>query len=420
MINFKRWQATTALIMTLGMNATAIAPIFVAPMIASSAAPALAQATSFPDVPSNHWAKDYINALVAQNVLAGFPDGTFRPDAPVTRAQYSSMVQAVYSKTNVRSAINFVDVSSSHWAAGSIRKSYEMGFLSGYPGNIFRPEQNIPREQVLVSLANGLNYSANAPVSQVLDYYTDDSAISNFARSAVAAATEERMVVNYPNINRLNPTRNATRAEVAAFLYQAMVSEGRVTAINSPYIANANVATEYRIPAGTTIPVSYMKDKILLMPDETLPVTFAVRTNITTQEGQVLIPAGSQVKGELRPVGDDATQFVAQELIYPDGSKRPFAATSSPITETETVRRGTNTGDLLRNAALGTAAAAAIAAVTGDRAIATEELLIGAGAGAVLTLIQNFLGRNSVDLLVVEPETNLNLTLDDDFVAPVQ
>ncbi len=420
MINFKRWQATTALIMTLGMNATAIAPIFVAPMIASSAAPALAQATRFPDVPSNHWAKDYINALVAQNVLAGFPDGTFRPDAPVTRAQFSSMVQAVYSTTKIRNAINFVDVPSRHWAAGSIRTSYEMGFLSGYPGNIFRPEQNIPREQVLVSLANGLNYSPNAPMNQVLNYYVDNGSVSNFARSAVAAATEQRMVVNYPTLTRLNPTRNATRAEVAAFLYQAMVSEGRVAAINSPYIANANVATEYRIPAGTTIPVSYMKDKILLMPDETLPVTFAVRTNITTQEGQVLIPAGSQVKGELRPVGDDATQFVAQELTYPDGSTRSFNATSSPITETETVRRGTNTGDLLRNAALGTAAAAAIAAVTGDRAIATEELLIGAGAGAVLTLIQNFLGRNSVDLLVVEPETNLNLTLDNDFVASVQ
>lgn len=421
MLNFKRWQATTALIMTLGMNATAIAPIFVAPMIASSAAPALAQASRFSDVPSSHWAKDYINALVAQNVLAGFPDGTFRPDAPVTRAQFSSMVQAVYSKTKIRTAINFVDVPSGHWAARSIRTSYEMGFLSGYPGNIFRPEQNIPREQVLVSLANGLNYSPNAPADQVLNYYLDGGSVSNFARSAVAAATEEQMVVNYPSINRLNPTRNATRAEVAAFLYQAMVSEGRVAAINSPYLANATpIATEYRIPEGTMIPVSYLKDKILMMPDETLPVTFTVRTNITTQDGKVLIPAGSQVKGELRPAGDDATQFVAQELIYPNGSKRPFSATSSPITETETVRRGTNTGDLLKNAALGTAAAAAIAAVTGDRAIATEELLIGAGAGAVLTLIQNFLGRNNVDLLVVEPETNLNLTLDEDFVAPVQ
>ncbi len=420
MLKLKNWQATTALIMTLGMNATAIAPIALIPSLVNPA-PAVAQNNGFRDVASNHWAKQYIDALVAQNVVSGFPDGTFRPDAPVTRAQFSSMLQAAYSKGAIRSGINFVDVPGSHWAAGAIRNSYQMGFLSGYPGNVFRPEQNIPREQVLVSLANGLNYAPNAPTNQVLNYFSDSTSISSFARSPVAAATEKRMVVNYPNVNVLNPTRNATRAEVAAFFYQAMHSEGRVAAINSPYlVSSAPIATEYRIPAGTMIPVSYMRDKILLMPNETLPVTFAVRTNITTQEGQVLIPSGSQVKGELRPSGDSATQFVAEELVYPDGSTRAFNARSNPMTQTETVRRGTSTRDLLRNAAIGTAAAAAIAAVTGDRAIATEELLLGAGAGAVLTLIQNFLGRNSVDLLVVEPETNMNLTLSEDFVATVR
>jgi hypothetical protein len=69
---------------------------------------------------------------------------------------------------------------------------------------------------------------------------------------------------------------------------------------------------------------------------------------------------------------------------------------------------------------LGTAAAAAIAAVTGDRAIATEELLIGGGAGVVLTLISNFLGRNSVDLISIAPNTDLNLKLNSDLVVPVK
>ncbi len=153
------------------------------------------------------------------------------------------------------------------------------------------------------------------------------------------------------------------------------------------------------------------------MPDETLPVTFNVRNNITTTTGQVLIPAGSQVKGNLRPAGDKATQFVAQEIVMPDGSTRSLKATSSVITTTETVRKGADLGRLLKNTAIGTAAAAAISAVTGDRAIATEELLIGAGGGALLSLIERFLGRNSIDVLVVQPETNLNLTLTDDFVV---
>jgi hypothetical protein len=77
-----------------------------------------------------------------------------------------------------------------------------------------------------------------------------------------------------------------------------------------------------------------------------------------------------------------------------------------------------NVGNLLKNAALGTGAAAAIAAVTGDRAIATEELLIGAGAGILATLIPQFLGMNKVDLLVVKPSTNLDLTFSSDLTIP--
>jgi hypothetical protein len=126
----------------------------------------------------------------------------------------------------------------------------------------------------------------------------------------------------------------------------------------------------------------------------------------------VIIPAGSDVIGELRPVKDQGgSQFVAQKIVI-NGQEIPVNASSDVITTTETVRKGINVGNLVKNAALGTAAAAAIAAVTGDRAVATEELLIGGGAGVVLNLIQTFLGRNSVDLIAIQPNTDLNLKLN--------
>ena len=220
------------------------------------------------------------------------------------------------------------------------------------------------------------------------------------------------MVVNYPNVRTLNPVRNATRAEVAAFIYQALVNEGNAQAISSQYIVNPTpVASNVTIPAGTTIPVKYERDKILVTKDETVPLTVTVDRNITTSDGRTIIPAGSQVVGELRPVKDQGgSQFVAQKLVI-NGQETPINASSDVITTTETVRKGVNVGGLVKNAALGTAAAAAIAAVTGDRAIATEELLIGGGAGVVLQLIQTFLGRNSVDLIAIQPNTDLNLKL---------
>jgi hypothetical protein len=294
-----------------------------------------------------------------------------------------------------------------------------MGFLSGYPGQVFRPEQNIPREQVLVALANGLNYSARNNINTTLGYYQDAANIADFARSPIAAATEQKMVVNYANLQQLNPKRNATRAEVAAFIYQALFSQGQVQALNSPYIVTQDVvAVDYRITAGTIIPISYTADKILLTQDEILPVTLTVDANIVNTQGIVLIPQGSEIQGEFRPSGN-GTRFVAQRLELPNGQMYNINAASQVITDTESVRRGTDVGNLLRNAALGTGAAAAIAAITGDRAIATEELLIGAGAGILATLIPQFLGLDRVDLLVVETNTDLDLTLANDLILQV-
>ena len=233
---------------------------------------------------------------------------------------------------------------------------------------------------MLVSLANGLDYQANGSLSSTLDYYNEALSISNYARSPIAAATESRLVVNYPNVRSLHPTRNATRAEVAALIYQALVDQGQAPVISSQYIASPKVATNpndstnstsFTIPGGATIPVSYNnsynKEKILLSKDETVPVRLEVAANITTADERVLIPAGSQVVGKLQPA-EGGTQFIAQSLVLPSGKTQPISATSQVITETETVRKGMDVGKIAQNAALGAAAAAAIAAVTGDNA----------------------------------------------------
>lgn len=421
MSSWKRLQSTTALLVTLTLGSATLTPLiapFVAPMSAS------AQTNRFQDVSADYWATPFINALVEKGAIAGFPDGTFRPNEPVTRAQFASMVQSVFnSKPVVRQGINFGDVSSNFWAQNAIQDVYRRGFLSGYPGGVFRPNQNIPKEQVLTALANGLNYNTSGSVSQVLDYYNDDAQISNFARSPVAAATEEGLVVNYPNVQSLNPTRNATRAEVAAILYQALVNEGQASSIASRYVVNQSqtppVASQYRIPTGTTLPISYEKDKILVTEDERLDLTVAVDANITTSNGIVLIPTGSEIRGELVPT-NGGTQFVAQQIVFPNGQTQQINAVSPIVTQTETIRKGMNAGEFVQNAAIGTAAAAAISAVTGDNTIATEELLIGGGAGVVFTLIRQFLGRDRVDLLVVDSETDLDLTLRDDLVVSPQ
>jgi hypothetical protein len=192
---------------------------------------------NFSDISEGYWARSFITELAGRGILTGFPDGKFRPNEPVTRAQFAALLASVFKKTKVRNAINFSDVSSSHWAYNRIREAYEMGFIEANSRNNFNPNQSMTRLEILTMLTKGLNLTASNSTEKVLQFYRDANAIPANARSLVAAATERGIVVNYPNVRTCSPNQVGTRAEVAAFLYQAMVSTGDAVAISSPYVA---------------------------------------------------------------------------------------------------------------------------------------------------------------------------------------
>ena len=192
---------------------------------------------SFSDISESYWARGFIMELAQRGILTGFPDGKFHPDKPVTRAEFAALLASVFKQTKVRNPVSFRDVSANYWAYNGIRDAYEMGFLGAASGSQFKPYQSLTRLQILTALAKGLNYtSSSSSIEQILSVYRDASAIPAEARSLVAAATERGIVVNYPNSNTCSPNKVATRAEVAAFLYQAMVNKGEATEISSPYI----------------------------------------------------------------------------------------------------------------------------------------------------------------------------------------
>jgi parallel beta-helix repeat protein len=191
--------------------------------------------SQFSDV-QGHWAEAYITALASREVVSGFPDGRFHPDDPVTRAQFAAMVAKAFSPSPTRAPVSFRDVRANFWGNQVIQTAYRGGFLAGYPGQRFQPEQQIPRVQALVSLASGLQLSSGSNAS--LDRYQDAAEIPDWARDGIAAATERSIVVSYPTVTQLAPNQQATRAEVAAFIYQALVSTGQAEVISSPYVVS--------------------------------------------------------------------------------------------------------------------------------------------------------------------------------------
>ncbi|QLE55144.1 S-layer homology domain-containing protein [Nostoc sp. TCL26-01] len=188
----------------------------------------------FSDVSSNHWAKDFISELAALQILQGFPDGSFRPDEQLTRAQFAAIISQAFTKVKVRNAISFRDVSTRYWAYNAIREAYSTGFL-GVAGNKFNPTQSLSRLEVLLTLARGLNYTFSGSTEAILSTYTDATSIRSDVRNAIAALTTRGIIVNYPDVQSLNPNKVATRAEVSALIYKALVSTGEVADISSQY-----------------------------------------------------------------------------------------------------------------------------------------------------------------------------------------
>ncbi|MBD2061868.1 S-layer homology domain-containing protein [Funiculus sociatus GB2-A5] len=209
--------------------------------------------SSFPDVQGN-WAQAFIEELAAREVIVGFPDGTFRPNEPVTRAQFAAMIRKAFQTAATRQAVDFVDVPPNFWAYTAIQEAYRTGFLEGYPNRVFLPNQSIPRVQVLVSLVSGLNLQPTENVA-LNTFYQDAASIPDYARIAIAAATENQLVVNFPNVALLNPNQVATRADVAAFIYQALVNAGQLQPLPA-----TNVATRYIVgyepPVASTPPLT--------------------------------------------------------------------------------------------------------------------------------------------------------------------
>ncbi|MBE9053985.1 DUF3370 family protein [Nostocales cyanobacterium LEGE 11386] len=187
----------------------------------------------------DYWAKDCLQQLGERKLITGYPDGSFRPHATVTRAEAAVLMLNAFPNAPVqRSTIKFKDVPTNYWANKAIATAYQKGFFAGYPGEIFQPYQPIPRAQIIGVLAGAKNYSSLSNPMQTLQKYFDDAAqIPNYAQNAIAQAAINSIVVNYPNVKQLKPQQSATRGEVAALMCRAL----NIYTVPPQYIAGVEV-----------------------------------------------------------------------------------------------------------------------------------------------------------------------------------
>ncbi|MEX0271053.1 family 10 glycosylhydrolase [Leptolyngbyaceae cyanobacterium UHCC 1019] len=230
----------------------------------------------FPDI-QTHWARSFIEALAQRGIVRGFPDGSFRPEQAVSRAEFAIVLQATFPRSPIRPYQPFLDVPASYWAAGAIRWAYETGFMSGYPGRLFRPTESIARSQTLAALISGLKLSTTISVP-LAELYEDAAQIPGYATTAIATATVNSIVVNYPSLRRLRPTQPTTRAEMAAFVYQCLVALQQAPAIASSAIV--------RWQPSQTVKVSHTREFRAVWVTSVWNKDFPSQAGLTPQQQQ--------------------------------------------------------------------------------------------------------------------------------------
>ena len=201
----------------------------------------LPEETAMPaDVAPDYWAYPFVKQIREQALVPEIArNQNFEPDTLITRATMATFISQAFDMRPLTENIkSFKDVTNRNEIAEDIDKAVRLGFMQGYSQEEFRPLENIPRYQVLVTLATGLGLKPSGDAEQTLQQFEDSDGVPNWAKQQVAAAIDNGLLVNRPEFasNSLMPETPATRAEVAAMIHQALVQTDNLEPLESEYI----------------------------------------------------------------------------------------------------------------------------------------------------------------------------------------
>lgn len=168
---------------------------------------------------AKHWAETAIVKAVEAGFVNGYPDGTFRPNAEITRAEFIVMLTKALKLQGSSQELNFSDQASiGQWARQAIAQAVEAGIINGYTDGTFRPNAKISRTEMVLMAVRALKLNAEA-VEQTS--FKDNSDIPQWAKASVEAAVKEGLV-NGVGANKFAPNHTATRAESVTLLLKAI------------------------------------------------------------------------------------------------------------------------------------------------------------------------------------------------------
>lgn len=167
---------------------------------------------SFSDV-NGHWAEKEILSLAENCIVNGVSEQEFRPDANITRSEFTAIVVRMLGLETVKYSDTYVDVRDTDWFADAVSTASIAGLTSGSDG-YFYPERNITREEMAKIIAQAWSLKSLKNLSAGELGFADSENVSEWAKKYVGAACKLGLIKGTDN-NMFAPQKNATRAEAA-------------------------------------------------------------------------------------------------------------------------------------------------------------------------------------------------------------
>ena len=275
-----------------------------------------ASAQEFPDVPEGHWAYKEIETLAKEGVVVGYPDGKFKADSYVDRAEFSTMVIKALAQEHspIKAEIKYVDVPYSHWAYDMIQRAVYFDLIDGNT-DYFYPEGYVTKAHSVSVSVNALETKdiSQAKALVVLsENYKDFKEIPSELIVPAAKAEILGITAKAPGREKeFGALKNATRAELAVLVYkmreeaklnpnkklaEAMAPKKGPGRVIPEAIIDGSVGI---IPVGTMLPV-VLVDNLSSQTNEVGEIVLTnTDQNLVSKDGYILVLQNSNIASEI-------------------------------------------------------------------------------------------------------------------------
>lgn len=377
-------------------------------LLALNAVPVLA--ASIADVGSNYWASKEIN-IVVDNSIMSLSGNRFNPEGSMTRVEFVNALLKVLSNENLNVNITnkFSDVTAANPNYDNILRSQQLGLVYGYPDGTFQPNRIVLRSEAQ-SVISHITKDMNADKS-ILNQFKDASAIPAWAKNVYAKTINYGIYVNYPDSRELRPNDNLSRAEAAVLLARL---KAKLDLVKQEYIGTTRIEhldvtrkapnnqvkinnIQSVVEQGNVLVVAF-EDKFKSEDHKAGDiVTFVAKEDICTEEGSLVIPAGTKFIAKINNIKHQK-KFNKNARVYPQLCKiilpngKELAFNAKPFSKDYSLKEGPwmTAGKLLLctagGSAVGIGAGVGFAFISDPTKIGTG-IAIGAPVGAAVGLI---------------------------------